>query len=259
MRLLIEKSVEFAIPLFVFDGDLHKAYDMVKHRHWVAAHAKRGISQVLTAAWIRETRGGHVCVRLPGLPAASAVRRQRSMTQGDPTTPTNFNIFLDDPIEAFVAKCRTHGWGFPIDDVILDSTSVEDSPGQLVAKKRRIGVVHFSLCLQLLVIGNVIGYVAENARRMVFNLAAVRLPSISERLLLVQHSARRTASYYHFRRRLFGESATRDWLPRPRRPRLLRQQSCHGHRQMHCECMGRPFTGTADVLGTGFFHPDLNY
>ena len=80
----------------------------------VTCHQKREIPQVLTAAWIREVRRGSSRLRLPGLPPAEAVMRERSLIQGDPTAPVNFNLFLDDAIEIFTARCRQHDWGYPI-------------------------------------------------------------------------------------------------------------------------------------------------
>ncbi len=116
LRFLVEKSLEFDEPLMVFDGDIHKAYDKVRHTHWLRSHQKRNIPRVITAAWIREVRRGKVGFRLPGLPLSELVPRERSMIQGDPTAPDNFNLFLDDAIEIFVKRCQQYDWGYPIDN-----------------------------------------------------------------------------------------------------------------------------------------------
>lgn len=115
LRMVIEKAVEFDEPLFVFDGDLHKAYDRVKHSDWIRCHQKRGIPQIIIAAWIREVRRGKARFKLPGLHPASQVSRERSMIQGDPDAPKNFNLFLDDAIWEFVNRCQREEWGYPLD------------------------------------------------------------------------------------------------------------------------------------------------
>ena len=91
IRNIVEKAVEFEESVFMFDGDLHKAYDRVKHSHWIRCHAKRGIPRVVTAAWIREVRRGRALFKLPGLSPTDGVFRERSMVQGDQEAPKNFN------------------------------------------------------------------------------------------------------------------------------------------------------------------------
>ena len=129
MRPLAEKAVEFDDPLFIFDGDLHKAYDKVKHVDWIRCHERRHIPKIITAAWVREVRRGKAQFKLPGLPSSPAVSRERSMVQGDPEAPKNFNLFLDDAILEFESRCMKEEWGYPLD------LRAELSPGEPPTKK----------------------------------------------------------------------------------------------------------------------------
>ena len=81
IRLLAEKAIEIDEALFIFDGDLHKAYDKVRHTDWIRSHQRRGIPKILTAAWVREVRRGRAHMKLPGQPATSGIVRERSMLQ----------------------------------------------------------------------------------------------------------------------------------------------------------------------------------
>eukprot|EP00973_Karenia_brevis_P041649 5763634-Karenia_brevis.AAC.1 len=56
LRQAIEKGLEWDHPLYVFDGDIFKAYDHTRHSRILDALLKRGVHKALAIAWVREIR-----------------------------------------------------------------------------------------------------------------------------------------------------------------------------------------------------------
>ena len=54
LRNLVEKAIEWNIPVFVLAGEIHKAYDNTRHFHIVASLQEKGVPRILVAAWMRE-------------------------------------------------------------------------------------------------------------------------------------------------------------------------------------------------------------
>ena len=112
LRQLVEKHLEFGVPLFCFDGDLWKAYDCVCHAKQADAFSQAGVPRALTAAMIREVRRSAGCLKLPRLPDSRPLQKSRSIQQGDPEGPTKFNIIIDQLIvRPFLQECERRGWG----------------------------------------------------------------------------------------------------------------------------------------------------
>ena len=54
LRDLVEKAIEWDIPVFILDADLAKAYDFTKHSLVMAALTEKGVPAIIVAAWVRE-------------------------------------------------------------------------------------------------------------------------------------------------------------------------------------------------------------
>ena len=54
LRALIERSIEWNIPIWILDGDIQKAYDNTRHNCILGAILDAGCPHILAAAWLRE-------------------------------------------------------------------------------------------------------------------------------------------------------------------------------------------------------------
>ena len=115
LRWLVERAIEFQPHLFIFDGDVRKAYDHVLHDKWAKTLRKKGIPKIGVASFVREVRRGQAKMKIPGCPETRPVRRWRSLVQGDPEAPAHFNIYIDECITKFDEECSKAGWGYPLD------------------------------------------------------------------------------------------------------------------------------------------------
>ncbi|CAK0873857.1 unnamed protein product [Prorocentrum cordatum] len=115
LRSLVEKSLEWDLPLFVLDGDLLKAYDYTKHSTLLAGLDAKGAPRILSAAWLREIRRSGSIFALSEDIVSDCVRRSRSLLQGDPAAPVLFNVALDIPAAKFCALAERMDWGFQLD------------------------------------------------------------------------------------------------------------------------------------------------
>ena len=116
LRNLVEKALEWSIPLFVLDGDLEKAYDYTVHSAVVAGLEAKSVPSVLSAAWLREVRRFGSVFKIDEHVETKPIRRGRSLLQGDPASPPIFNSTLDLPAAAFCTMAKEQGWGYPLDD-----------------------------------------------------------------------------------------------------------------------------------------------
>ena len=117
MRRLIEVSLEWAVPIFILDGDITKAYDYTQHARMLDALMAKGLPDVLGAAIARETARARCKLRLGNLESQRLIGRSRSLWQGDPLAPKLFNSTLDVLVQEFEARARKRRWGWSIKDV----------------------------------------------------------------------------------------------------------------------------------------------
>ena len=115
LRNLIEKALEWTVPVFILDGDLHKAYDHTRHLCLIEGLRQKNVPRVLIAAWVRELRRCRSVFTIDGDTYTDPVSRTRSLLQGDPAAPALFNATLDVPATAFQKKARQEGWGYTLD------------------------------------------------------------------------------------------------------------------------------------------------
>lgn len=113
-RSLIEKAIEWNIPIFGLDGDVYKAYDSTSHSLVITGLREKGVHDVLIAAWIREIRKSASKIRLGSETTSEGVFRTRSLFQGDPAAPTIFNCALDVVAGKFHSVCQSRQWGVRI-------------------------------------------------------------------------------------------------------------------------------------------------
>jgi len=116
LRNLVEKAIEWDIPVFILDGDLLKAYDYTRHTSVIEGLRAKGVEDILTAAWIREICRARSVFKLGEDVSSTPVARTRSLIQGDPSAPAVFNATLDVPASEFCAVAAEKGWGYRLDD-----------------------------------------------------------------------------------------------------------------------------------------------
>ncbi len=110
--------IEWALPIWILDGDIRKAYDFTKHRHILEALLKQDCPKEVAGAWIREQRRTRVRLKLGDL-ETRPVSRTRALLQGDPAAPTLFNRTLDVPLTEFYCWCQMNKHGIPIGEEYL--------------------------------------------------------------------------------------------------------------------------------------------
>ena len=116
LRSLIEKALEWRIPVFVLDGDIHKAYDFTRHTTVIDALEAKKTPRILTAGWIREFRTCSSVFVLDDHVRSAPINRTRSLLQGDPSAPAIFNAALDLVASRFCTLASERGWGYRLDD-----------------------------------------------------------------------------------------------------------------------------------------------
>jgi hypothetical protein len=75
LRRLIEISLEWAIPIWILDGDIVKAYDNTQHDKIHGALINRGIQDILAAAIMREVARPGAKLRLGGQQGSQVLER----------------------------------------------------------------------------------------------------------------------------------------------------------------------------------------
>ena len=116
LRNIVEKALEWNIPVFVLDGDLAKAYDYTLHSTVITGLTMKGVPQILISAWVREVRRFGSVFVLDDDVSSTRVTRTRSLLQGDPAAPSIFNAALDVPASEFCRLAEREKWGYRLDD-----------------------------------------------------------------------------------------------------------------------------------------------
>ena len=93
-------------PLYVFVGDIYKAYDTTTHDRVVKALRQKKIPRILIAAWLREWRRCSSVFSAGSSIQSQPITRNRSLLQGDPSAPTIFNATLDAAAAEFLEVAK---------------------------------------------------------------------------------------------------------------------------------------------------------
>ena len=101
LRQLGEKGKEFKKDYHILDGDIYKAYDSVEHCIWVEAMRSQGNAEAGIRAKLKEWDRCKPSFLLPGHEKTAPVHRTRSLEQGDPAAPADFNAVMDLPTQSF--------------------------------------------------------------------------------------------------------------------------------------------------------------
>ena len=112
LKMLIEKSNEWSMPLCFLDGDLPKAHDNILHPLIAKRLTRRGFPKFFAAAILRETRRQKITIRMGDI-LSDPVGRTKSLSQGSNDAPKIFNHFLDEDIMDYVNLCKKLKCGFP--------------------------------------------------------------------------------------------------------------------------------------------------
>jgi len=113
LRRLVEVSLEWDLPIWIFDGDIKKAYDFTSHRVVLDSLLEANCPRVIAAAFVRELAGTGIKMRLGSL-TTDRITRTRALFQGDPSAPALFNLALDRILYKFEQAAQKHKWGLPI-------------------------------------------------------------------------------------------------------------------------------------------------
>jgi len=113
LRRLVEVSLEWALPIWIFDGDIKKAYDYTSHRVVLDSLLEANCPRVIAAAFVRELEGSGIKMRLGSI-TTDRITRTRALFQGDPSAPALFNLALDRILFKFEQAAQRHKWGLPI-------------------------------------------------------------------------------------------------------------------------------------------------
>ena len=114
LRRLTEISLEWAVPIFILDGDIVKAYDYTDHVRILEALTRNNIKDFLAAAILREVARPKGILRLGDKEGDSELHRSRALWQGDPLAPKLFNATLDILSQDFDKEAKRKKWGYPI-------------------------------------------------------------------------------------------------------------------------------------------------
>ncbi len=95
---------------------IKKAYDYASHVAFAEAARKRGMHEVLIHAWLREWRRMTSVFRLDAETTSGEITRTRSVPQGDPAAPMNFNLILYTIADKLIETVVRKGWGMRLQD-----------------------------------------------------------------------------------------------------------------------------------------------
>ena len=116
MRLAIEKSLEWDLPLCMLDGDISKAYDSCEYWLIIKGLKERKVPKFLIAAIMREVMGVVSTFVINQEATSDPIKRSRSLMQGGTADPALFNVALDVVASRFRKLAQRKGWGFKLGD-----------------------------------------------------------------------------------------------------------------------------------------------
>eukprot|EP00973_Karenia_brevis_P005186 712462-Karenia_brevis.AAC.1 len=112
LRSIVEKSCEWDIPVWIIDGDVHKAYDSLEYVHALNGLVHHHCPKILASALAREWKHQRFLKLKFGSESTHFVNKNKALIQGDPSAPEIFNLALDLPVQKFFMMCQKHKWGF---------------------------------------------------------------------------------------------------------------------------------------------------
>ena len=118
MVLLMEKSNEFNIPVWLCAVDFTKAFDTVSHDSVSEALAQQGVpwKYIRTLAALYEQQTGRVVADKTSKPFDI----RRGTKQGDPISPQLFNAVLENALKEVQITWRQKGWGISLGELDSD-------------------------------------------------------------------------------------------------------------------------------------------
>eukprot|EP00972_Heterocapsa_arctica_P082300 12128213-Heterocapsa_arctica.AAC.1 len=108
IRMLLQKSEEWSLPLFIGKGDVSKAFDSIERPYLDNALASRKVPVCLRAATLRELVSASMEIKLQGA-VTPPVPLGRGGKQGSSDTPALWNYLLDyvlgPVVREWLTKC----------------------------------------------------------------------------------------------------------------------------------------------------------
>eukprot|EP00973_Karenia_brevis_P000238 33040-Karenia_brevis.AAC.1 len=154
--LLIEKSFEFNVPVWICAIDFCKAFDSVEHMAIWKALVAQGVDRryVHLLAGLYDGQVGYISTDVLSRPFQIG----RGTKQGDPMSPALFNAVLEEVMRPIQNRWRQRGWGIALgtekrdlltnlrfaDDILLLATSrqqIQSMLTDLITAAQHVGLV----------------------------------------------------------------------------------------------------------------------
>ena len=114
-QILVERSIEFCIDLFLFKGDIWKFFDCVTYQQQFLAMTKRGVPDNVASYFVRETMSTDLEIQLPdNIGPKLRIRPHRCVPQGHPTSAQLSVAVIADVITPLVASWQERGLGIEL-------------------------------------------------------------------------------------------------------------------------------------------------
>ena len=159
LRLMVEKSREYQLPLIAVKNDVRKAFDRLSHLSIIHALQAAGMDDALTGALIRELRSGHLLFQMADGSECSPVLQTRGVKQGGASSPMLFVVVLGFVLRPLISSWEARGFGFKAwdaffpclvfaDDIILVATSASQAELMLAELNATLKTAGLDLQLQ---------------------------------------------------------------------------------------------------------------
>jgi hypothetical protein len=125
-KLVIERSLEYGVPLCILKVDILKAFDRIGHGCMTQALEYLGIHPTIVRAMYRELQAGTVVLRTPDGHLTDPVQLERGVRQGGCTSPALFIFGLSFLLKDLPSKWRAEGRGWVLDDTWVHFVAFAD-------------------------------------------------------------------------------------------------------------------------------------
>jgi len=125
-RQIVQLSEEWRLGLCVARLDVHKAFDRVRTASVLSALRHFGAGEAESAAIVRESAAASMVFHAPGGHTSAAVRRQRGVCQGMPSSPLLFASVLARALNKLHHSWKHHGLAWHLDEVTVSNLQWAD-------------------------------------------------------------------------------------------------------------------------------------
>ena len=112
LRLLLQKCAEWGLPLLICKGDIHRAFDSMRHDFYFQALVERDFPLALCVAFLRELSDVDVTIHLGGTVTEDDICLCVGGKQGSVDTPFLWNLYLDHTLTPTIKRWTEQGIRF---------------------------------------------------------------------------------------------------------------------------------------------------